>query len=253
MPRQTTLLIPSLHCPSCASFVEAFLFCLRPKPISVSTSILSHTVTVKHDALLAVSTIAKALDEAGYDVHAVIPDPASGDASTQTDSRNAPGHGVRLEWLQRAVQKWDPSKRDTADEETRRMRHIEHCDQCRAQGREDAMPSLRTIITEKGSQVASNDPSQDVGSPFVVVHSTTTPTKVFQASLSISGMSCSSCVGKITRSLEEQPWVRSANVALLTQNASVQFDGVEHAEELVKIIDGVGFSLVRSISTCLSA
>jgi len=47
---------------------------------------------------------------------------------------------------------------------------------------------------------------------------------------------------KITAALEEKPWVRAANVALLTQSATVDFDGEHNAEELVKIIDA-GFQL----------
>ncbi|KAF2178465.1 heavy metal translocatin [Zopfia rhizophila CBS 207.26] len=239
---RTTFLVPSLHCPSCASFIEAFLYSLRPKPVSVSASILSHTVTVQHDASLAVSAIAKALGEAGYGVHTTIPDPASGDASPQTNVSSLPGNGAQVRWLQRAAQRWKPSKRDAADEEARRKRHMEHCDQCRAQEQEDAqkaLPSLQTTTSEKPSQDSrsqqgrrrrSTDQSanpRDDEDPFIVVHSTAA-TKIFQASISISGMSCSSCVGKITTALEEKPWVRS-------------FGGEEHTEELVKIIDTVGY------------
>ncbi|EXL39230.1 hypothetical protein FOCG_18156 [Fusarium oxysporum f. sp. radicis-lycopersici 26381] len=54
-------------------------------------------------------------------------------------------------------------------------------------------------------------------------------------------MSCSSCVGKITAALEQKSWVRSANVALLTQSATVELDGEQNAEELVKIINDLGY------------
>ncbi|KAI8648531.1 hypothetical protein NCS55_01491800 [Fusarium keratoplasticum] len=54
-------------------------------------------------------------------------------------------------------------------------------------------------------------------------------------------MSCSSCVGKITAALEQEPWVRSASVALLTQSATVKFDGEQNAEKLVKAIGGLGY------------
>ncbi|EWZ78639.1 hypothetical protein FOWG_17143 [Fusarium oxysporum f. sp. lycopersici MN25] len=83
--------------------------------------------------------------------------------------------------------------------------------------------------------------TEQVGSPFVVADSASEPTKVFQASISITGMSCSSCVGKITAALEQKPWVRSASVALLTQSATVAFDGEQNVEELVKIIDSIGY------------
>ena len=133
---------------------------------------------------------------------------------------------------------------------------MEHCDQCRAQERADAQrarPSLQMTISEKSSQDSCSqqgqrphftDPSaslRDDGDPFIVVHSTAAATKVFQASISVSGMSCTSCVGKITSALEGKPWVTSANVSLVTQNASVQFRGEQHAEELVKIIDNIGY------------
>lgn len=167
---------------------------VRPTPISVSVSILSHTVTVQHDASLTVPAIARALGEAGYSVHSVISDPASGDASLQTDVSNAPNNDAQIGWFQRAVQQWKPSRRNAADEEARRKRHMEHCNQCRAQEREEAHkahPSLQTIISEKSSEVShsqqgqrrrSTDPSaspRDDGDPFVVVHSTAAATKVF--------------------------------------------------------------------------
>jgi len=113
----TGFLVPNLHCPSCASFIQTFLYSLCPAPISVSTSILSHTVTVQHDLSLTVPTIAQALGEAGYGVYSVISDPTLGDASPQTDAYNPPDNYARIGWFQRAVQQWRPSKRNAADEE----------------------------------------------------------------------------------------------------------------------------------------
>lgn len=252
----TTFLVPNLHCPSCASFIQTFLYSLRPTPLSVSTSILTHTITVQHDASLTVSAIAQALDKAGYGVYSAISHPVSGDASPQADAHNAPDNDARIGWFQRAVQQWKPIKRNAADEEARRKRHMEHCDQCRVQEREDtlrACPSLQMTISEKPSQDSWSQQSQrprstdlsisprDDGDAFIVVHSTAAATKVFQASISVSGMSCSSCVGKITSALDGKPWVTSASVSLVTQNASVQFHRKHHAEELVKIIDDIGY------------
>lgn len=62
-----------------------------------------------------------------------------------------------------------------------------------------------------------------------------------KAILSIGGMSCSSCVGKITSALEENDWVMKANVNLLTRTASVDFLSHHKANELVEIIEGVGY------------
>ncbi|EXL39083.1 hypothetical protein FOCG_18296 [Fusarium oxysporum f. sp. radicis-lycopersici 26381] len=87
---------------------------------------------------------------------------------------------------------------------------------------------------------ASSD-TETAGRPFVVIDSASAPTRVFQTSISITGMSCSSCVGKIIAALEQKPWVRSANVALLTQSATVGLDGEQNAEELVRIINDLGY------------
>ncbi|KAI8680375.1 hypothetical protein NCS57_00318000 [Fusarium keratoplasticum] len=233
-PRRTTFLVPGIHCPTCASFIEGFLFCLRPRPVSVETSIISHSVTVTHDSLLSVRTISKELSKAGYEVDAVIPDPITGKASPN-GARGGSDDDFPFAWLNQAVERWNLSRKAT-DEETKRRRHMEHCEQCRAQHQETR--------SQEDDRIASSDRSSDteqVGSPFVVVDSASEPIKTFQASISISGMSCSSCVGKVTSALEQKPWVRSASVTLLTQSATIEFYGEQHVEELVKIIDGIGY------------
>merc|ERR1712225_123584 len=77
--------------------------------------------------------------------------------------------------------------------------------------------------------------------PFVVVGSDFPPAKKFQASISIAGMTCSSCVGKITEALNANPWLHSIDVSLLTSSASVTFEGEEHKKELVNIITSIGY------------
>ncbi|EWY79743.1 hypothetical protein FOYG_17137 [Fusarium oxysporum NRRL 32931] len=233
-PWRTTLLVPGIHCPTCASFIEDFLFCPRPRPISVETSIVSHSVTVQHDASLNARTIAKALGEAGYEVDTVISDPLQGEAS-QNVSRGGADDDFPFAWLNQAVKRWYRG-RTAADEETKRGRHMEHCEQCRTQQRETGCQENDRIPSSSASSH-----TETTGSPFVVIDSASAPTKVFQASISITGMSCSSCVGKITAALEQKPWVRSANVALLTQSATVELDGEQNAEELVKIINDLGY------------
>lgn len=232
--RRTTFLVPGIHCPTCASFIEDFLFNLRPRPISVETSIVSHSVTVQHDASLSARTIAKALGEAGYEVDTVLSDPLPDEASP-----NGLHAGVDddfpFAWLNRAVERWKRSKK-AADEETKRRRHMEHCEQCRTQQREAS--------SQEHDRIPSSDSSsntQIAGSVFVAIDSASAPSKAFQASISITAMSCSSCVGKITEALEQKPWVRSANVALLTQSAVVEFEGERNTEELIKTINGLGY------------
>src|SRR5438045_2158809 len=76
--------------------------------------------------------------------------------------------------------------------------------------------------------------------PFVVVPSTSSA-KLFQASISVSGMTCSACVGNITKAFEARPWLHSIDVSVLTNSAVVRFEGEEHTKELVNIIDSIGY------------
>ncbi|KEY70044.1 hypothetical protein S7711_09870 [Stachybotrys chartarum IBT 7711] len=232
--RRTTFLVPGIHCPTCASFIEDFLSCLRPRPVSVEISIVSHSVTVEHHSSLSARTISKSLGEAGYEVDTVVSDPLPGDVPPNGSSGGA-DDAFSFAWLKQALERWNQSWK-AADEETKWRRHMEHCEQCRTQQQEAG--SLRQ---DRTSIPGGSSDTQTASNPFVVIESASAPTKVFQASISITGMSCSSCVSKITAALEQKPWVRSANVALLTQSTTVEFDGEQNTEELVKIIIGLGY------------
>ncbi|PVH78956.1 heavy metal translocatin [Cadophora sp. DSE1049] len=228
--RETTLLVPSLHCPSCVSHIEEALLTLQPKPNFISHSIVSHSVTVYHDPSLLVPAISEALEGAGYEVYSVITDPSS--TSPSSDATNAEIRSTQSQWLERAIQRWKTKGRDVQEGEKKRKRHIEHCDMCRAEEQADA----------KGrSSADASTKEQNKGDPFVVVESDFSPAKTFQAFISITGMTCSSCVGKITRALEAKPWIHSVDISLLTNSASVRFEGEERLEELANIIDSAGY------------
>ncbi|KAK4065114.1 hypothetical protein Purlil1_14058 [Purpureocillium lilacinum] len=224
--RRTTFLVPSIHCPTCASFVEDLLYSLSPRPAAVETSIVFHSVNVAYDSSLSTDTISNALGNAGYEVEVAITDPPQGEASLIRSRGNA-DDDFPFAWATR----WG-RRRKIVDEETKRRRHIEHCQQCRAQQEKaiSAQSSQASAAASPNSQKA--DPPSD---------SVSEASSIFKASISISGMSCSSCVGKITAALEQKPWVRSASVALLTQSAAVEFEGGNNAEELARVIESLGY------------
>merc|ERR1711939_771300 len=67
---------------------------------------------------------------------------------------------------------------------------------------------------------------------------------LFDATFLVEGMTCSSCVGAITRALKENAWVRSADVSLISHSAEVVFEGGEpesRAKELINMIEAVGY------------
>ncbi|KAI1461073.1 heavy metal translocatin [Annulohypoxylon moriforme] len=235
---QTTFLIPSIHCPTCASFLENFLFALRPKPIEVETSILSHSVTVKHPTSLSARSIARALGEAGYEVDTIFRG-ASSEEINPSDPHGSPDDDFPFQWVSH-LGRWLLWGNKVSDDEVRRKRHAEHCEQCRKEN-DEAKDS------EDGHS-RSPTPGQE---SLVVVESG--PSKSFKASISIVGMTCSSCVGKISTTLREKTWVRSADVALITQNATVVFEGEHNAQELADAIEDIGYEAnidqVEEIST----
>ena len=183
-------------------------------------------MNVAYDYSLSTSTISNALGNAGYEVEAVITDPPQGEASL-VGSRGSADDDFPFAWATR----WG-RRRKILDEETKRSRHIEHCQQCRTQQEKatSAQSSQASAVALPNSQKADHPPD-----------SLSEASGVLKASLSISGMSCSSCVGKITAALEQTPWVRSASVALLTQSAAVEFEAGNNAEELVRVIEGLGY------------
>ncbi|OOF99959.1 hypothetical protein ASPCADRAFT_138948 [Aspergillus carbonarius ITEM 5010] len=67
------------------------------------------------------------------------------------------------------------------------------------------------------------------------------PSLTFVAELSISGMTCGSCSGAVTRGLEELTFVTEVSVNLLTHSGRVQFEGREHVDDIVDKIEDLGY------------
>ncbi|KAF2750917.1 copper-transporting P-type ATPase [Sporormia fimetaria CBS 119925] len=65
--------------------------------------------------------------------------------------------------------------------------------------------------------------------------------EVYKAIISITGMTCSSCVSSITHAVEQLPYVRSVDVNLLTNTGTVIFDCKRHIDEVVSTIEDAGF------------
>lgn len=135
----------------------------------------------------------------------------------------------------------------------KRKRHVEQCDLCRAEEEADLRDTLsastadektlrETIERQKEERKGADYPIEKHKElPFVVIDSDLPPAKLFQATIAIEGMTCSSCVGKVTEALQAKPWLRSVDVSLLASSASVTFEGEEHKGELVNIIDDIGY------------
>lgn len=279
----TTIFISNLHCPTCVERIQQLLHGLGLELDDISISIITHSVTLHHHPSTKVTDITEALDFAGFEIHSVFDD-------DQTSSENLPlKTQLSDEWAQKfdqAISKWKrkwkanckssdppliehPSTEESAETEItessdmgRKLRHAEHCAQCRAESAGlqvdgAALPLTTVYPTFSNNTATSQFTSAEIAMPedfissadlgknkgFVVVEKAV-DSRPYHADLSISGMTCSACSSAITRAVEEKPYVRSINVSLLTNSAVVVFDGgKEKADEIVETIEDTGFDV----------
>lgn len=62
--------------------------------------------------------------------------------------------------------------------------------------------------------------------------------------ISIRGMSCASCVGRVERALKKRPGVTDAQVNLATEKATVTFDGRANLNQVIDAIEEAGYQPV---------
>lgn len=69
---------------------------------------------------------------------------------------------------------------------------------------------------------------------------------IWRATYAIGGMSCSSCVGKVTDTLNHYVWITKVDVNLISSSAMVEFQGKGHLEQIVNTIQSLGYSATLS-------
>lgn len=250
----TILLIRNLHCPSCVSHVKNILFRLDPKPISVSSSIVSQTVTVRHETSISAHDISRALEEAGFDIECVTQAPKGDYSPIDDDSANS-DHKADEHALQLVMKGWKPFKTPYYATKGRLDKHIERCEMCQAEKAKGIIPTpsplpvssclgrppLEKDEGDGAYQSLKHITAKTSNESFVEVVPTPSISNLVRASLSIAGMTCSSCVGKITKALQNLPWVRSVDVNLLTGSATVTFYDKERIANVVDTIKETGY------------
>lgn len=229
-PYTTTFLVPSIHCSTCGSFIESLIHRIDPKAL-VETSTISHTVTIRHSRHASITKMTRVLGESGYEVYTIATDPeAQATLQAETATGTADDDFVIGGWFSETAKAWDLVGRFRQKKAKRR--HVDNCMECR-----------KKQSSTETSKSNLEPPSDDgLGGPVVVVDSAASAeSQTFQATVTVEGMSCSSCVGNITESLTSQPWVEAADVALLTRTALVRFYGAEKQQEIVALIEGAGY------------
>lgn len=95
--------------------------------------------------------------------------------------------------------------------------------------------------TSRSAMVSSERPAA-LQAEVVMPGGATERQVLFEATFSIEGMTCSACTGKIDDTIRHFPGVKSVNVALMTNSARVEFEGMkEDAAKIVDEIEEIGF------------
>ncbi len=63
----------------------------------------------------------------------------------------------------------------------------------------------------------------------------------WRATYSVEGLTCASCVGNVTRALEPHAWIDKVEVNLVSNIATVTFNGKEHLSEIQETIEDAGY------------
>lgn len=72
----------------------------------------------------------------------------------------------------------------------------------------------------------------------------------FVTEIAITGMTCGSCVGSVTRGLEELSFVKNVSVNLLSHSGRVEFEGRENLDNIVEKIEDLGYdAAVNSVQS----
>lgn len=85
---------------------------------------------------------------------------------------------------------------------------------------------------------------EDLGYEAVLTNAAelSTPKRdMWRAGIAIEGMTCASCSNAITNALEKKDWVDNAAVNFITNSATVDFTGKDHAYEIVDSIEDLGY------------
>ena len=245
MTVNTTILISNLHCSryvaaefrgeltdlppsptSCVNTIKDALSALSPPPLSITTSIVSQSVSVEHDAALTKDAISHALDDAGFDL---------------VDTPQLDGYR-----LQRSGSYF------TDLLSKKQQKHAAQCLLCQQDGAvglhkegaaQGANCHVDDTIDEKASlsRIASLDLSDSGQKPKPVKRREPPGDEGYHASFSVGGMTCASCVGAVTRAASEIPGVSDIAVNLVGKSATATLKSKELVEPVVEAIQDGGY------------
>lgn len=218
MDKVSYFVVDNLHCPSCIFTVKSTLNDeLNIPATNVNVSLVSHTVTVRHNESITSLVIAHALEKVGFDVEV-------------EDNDERPSHSIP----------WNPFAG-----RNRKRRHREICKSCQADHR--AKQEKRTILSRKSSFAISFRSSKSWGAEKTA-GGVDKPSKLVSLEVStellVSGMTCASCANAIIEEIKvsRARGLLSCDVDILSNSAKVVHDSSRiSAEDVARLIEQLGY------------
>ncbi|KAI9789216.1 MAG: hypothetical protein M1833_002444, partial [Piccolia ochrophora] len=277
----TTILVNNIHCASCVSSIHGTLGALRPPPLAVTASVLTHEVKITHLPALATQRITASLDDVGFEVDTAITTDEMGNNLSETEPSSQQREGV----MDQAAKRWArrltrarpvPTTMNSPQERVNRKRHIENCKACRAQSdtlQDETQNSSRKrqSSTSPSSVMATSLPAEverdsmpqyrqasrslhrdSSGEMVIPMHDSEShnAAEMFDAVLSIGGMTCSSCSGSIAAAVKELRFVQSIDVNLINNSAFVSYYGPQNnITPIVTKIEDLGYECVAETAS----
>lgn len=255
----TSYIVQNLHCPTCVSAINHELSESFPAQIRwVSPNIVTSVVTVEHDPGVDIKRMAHVLKEAGYDVSGVSSSaPGAEDANIDPIPDGCSQQVRRTP--SRSLSNWLSG--DRSQQEATRI-HLLNCEQCRnSQGAaspthtpcnepyQDDVESHAASPAVSSSLVPVSDPRPSSAQKPNVMSSVTlgsdddssTNKQLWRATLAIGGMTCASCVNAITDALKAKEYTTDVAVNLVSNSATVEFYDKAHAQEIVELVEDIGY------------
>ena len=255
-PRQTittSFLLGNLHCPSCVALIKSLLEETYGHHILwVSPNLVTSVVTVEHEqqSPATVRSMEKTLEDVGFEICGI--NTSSSTPLHEFNRLAAEDRGEGSRNVSRAEGPWDAWSRlwhwtkPTLPSEAAQHVHRENCEACHSctelgldgkLDQNDSQHDLEGLDSEKQPaesplyEVAIGDGKQGAAG------------ESFRATLSVGGMTCAVCVNTISANLEKYPWVTNVVVNLVSNSATVDYEGSARKNEIVEAIEDLGYDV----------
>lgn len=278
VPWSTTVLVKNIHCASCVSYVQRTLARFGNAVHQIDTSILSHEVRILHERTLSASEICRSLSDAAFEVYNAV---TLDESQRKVQELGAEDSGDG--WLEAATELWRPSSLNQKkgsesiqlSDRSRRKNHLMNCAACQKESNRPLEMSVNSttsfdsgqegdlaLIKHRLVNASGLETNQPTPNSSLSISSSSRPmpqhcssNELFEAILSIGGMTCASCTSAIDHGLSsnELPFVESVNVTLMTNSARVIFQGEGNLQKIVDTVEDLGYDAAVERSGVINA